>query len=189
MPPHDPQPGARYSLEAFLPFAQNLPPVSFSRRRSFWSAEPDRERLVEAVTAAVIHQLEGRWKGNGYIAARCPYCHARDRVGMHFSYVESANLSSGSCCQHGPLPPVTMQYLLNGAVVGTRNHALFAAACQFRDARFDLCDTEAVLVMRYLADGVSGESVEGREREARATIRSAYRQVRRRALVEHLPVS
>jgi len=79
-------PERRYALAEFLPFAETPPPVSFSRRRSFWGAEPDREHLVEAVTAAVIHQLEGRWKGNGFIAARCPYCHARDRVGMHFSY-------------------------------------------------------------------------------------------------------
>jgi RepB DNA-primase from phage plasmid len=45
-----------------------------------------RQAAIDAVTEAVIQQLDGHVKPNGFIAARCPYCHDRDRPGMHFSY-------------------------------------------------------------------------------------------------------
>jgi hypothetical protein len=68
--------------------------------------------------------------------------------------------------QH-PLPKRTEDYLTSGATEGNRNTELFQAACQLRDAGYSQSDTEAQLISRYVADGCS-------EREAQATIRSAY---------------
>ena len=68
---------------------------------------------------------------------------------------------------HHPLPKRTEDYLASGATEGSRNTELFAAACQLRDAGHSQSDAEAQLVPRYVADGCS-------EREALATIRSAY---------------
>ncbi len=73
----------------------------------------------------------------------------------------------------GKLPRATVSYLEQGAVNGTRNRALFKAACQFRDAGYSQTEAETQLVARYVADG-SGET--GRELEAQATIASAYKQ-------------
>jgi hypothetical protein len=74
---------------------------------------------------------------------------------------------------HALLPRATLDYLNNGALPGERNAALFDAACQFRDAGYILVEAERQLVARYVADG-NGEA--GREREAQATIASAYKQ-------------
>lgn len=68
---------------------------------------------------------------------------------------------------HHPLPRRTEDYLTAGAMKGNRNTELFQAACQLRDAGYSQSDAEAQLVPRYLADGCS-------EREALATIKSAY---------------
>lgn len=74
---------------------------------------------------------------------------------------------------HAPLPQVTLAYLAHGASNGSRNQALFAAACQFRDAAYPQPEAETQLIPRYLADG-GDETPAVREREARATITSAY---------------
>ena len=68
-----------------------------------------------------------------------------------------------------PLPPRTEQYLISGAREGSRNAELFAAACQLRDAGQSQSEAERLLVPRHVADGSS-------EREALATIQSAYSQ-------------
>jgi hypothetical protein len=68
--------------------------------------------------------------------------------------------------QH-PLPKRTEDYLVSGATEGSRNTELFQAACQLRDAGHSQSDAEGQLVPRYVADGCS-------EKEAQATIRSAY---------------
>ncbi len=68
--------------------------------------------------------------------------------------------------QH-PLPKRTEDYLVSGATEGNRNTELFQAACQLRDAGHSQPEAEAQLIPRYVADGCS-------EREALATIRSAY---------------
>jgi hypothetical protein len=68
---------------------------------------------------------------------------------------------------HHPLPPRTESYLASGAANGNRNTELFAAACQLRDAGYSQSDAERDLIPRHLASGSS-------EREALATIRSAY---------------
>jgi hypothetical protein len=64
---------------------------------------------------------------------------------------------------HHSLPPRTETC----ATEGSRNTELFKAACQLRDAGYSQSDAEGQLVPRYVADGCS-------EREALATIRSAY---------------
>lgn len=65
------------------------------------------------------------------------------------------------------LPRRTLEYLQRGASEGMRNAGLFDATCQFRDAGHSFEDTEAQLLARALADGLT-------ESEARTTIRSAY---------------
>ncbi len=70
---------------------------------------------------------------------------------------------------HHPLPPRTETYLASGASEGSRNHELFAAACQLRDAGHNESEAASQLIPRHLANGSS-------EREALATIQSAYSQ-------------
>ncbi|MEQ8673768.1 MAG: hypothetical protein RLP44_29945 [Aggregatilineales bacterium] len=77
--------------------------------------------------------------------------------------------------QH-PLPPRTEQYLASGAVDGSRNAELFAAACQLRDAGHSQSDAERELVARHVADGNGSENPASREKEAKATIASAFKQ-------------
>jgi hypothetical protein len=78
--------------------------------------------------------------------------------------------------QH-PLPPRTETYLASGAADGNRNTELFAAACQLRDAGYSQSDTEHQLVPRHLASGST-------EREALATIKSAYNRPARDPIAE-----
>jgi hypothetical protein len=77
---------------------------------------------------------------------------------------------------HHPLPPRTEQYLASGAHNGNRNAELFAAACQMRDAGYNQIDAERELIARHVADGDGSENPAAREKKARATIASAYRQ-------------
>lgn len=77
--------------------------------------------------------------------------------------------------QH-PLPPRTEQYLASGAYDGNRNAELFAAACQMRDAGYSQSNAERELLARHVADGNGNENPASREKEARATIASAYSQ-------------
>jgi len=80
---------------------------------------------------------------------------------------------------HHALPPRTEQYLTSGATNGNRNAELFAAACQMRDAGYSQSDAERELMGRYVADGNGNENPASREKEARVTIASAYRQAPR----------
>ena len=73
------------------------------------------------------------------------------------------------------LPRRTLEYLQRGAGEGMRNAELFDATCQFRDAGHPLEDTEAQLLARALADGLT-------EAEARTTIRSVYARTSREPL-------
>src|SRR5690606_12046062 len=84
---------------------------------------------------------------------------------------------------HHPLPPRTEQYLASGAYDGNRNSELFAAACQMRDAGYSQSDTERELLARHVADGNGSENPASREKEARATIASAYSQPAREPIV------
>lgn len=73
------------------------------------------------------------------------------------------------------LPRRTLEYLQRGASEGMRNAELFDATCQFRDAGHPLEETEAQLLARALADGLT-------ESEARTTIRSVYARTSREPL-------
>jgi Primase C terminal 1 (PriCT-1) len=53
------------------------------------------------------------------------------------------------------LPTATRDYLANGAAVGNRDNALFAAACQFRDSGYSQAEAESRLIVRAVADGLS----------------------------------
>ena len=84
---------------------------------------------------------------------------------------------------HHPLPPRTESYLASGATNGNRNAELFAAACQLRDAGYSQSDAERELIARHVTDGDKSENPTSREKEARATIASAYRQSPREPIV------
>jgi hypothetical protein len=84
------------------------------------------------------------------------------------------------------LPERTRNYLQSGASQGNRNHELFAAACQLRDAGYSQSEAESLLVQRYVADALPGESSRQRETEAKGTIQSVYRQPRREPIVSRV---
>jgi len=86
------------------------------------------------------------------------------------------NLNVVTLNGNAPLPPRTESYLASGAVNGNRNEELFAAACQLRDAGYSQSDAERELVSRYVADGDGSENLATREKEAKATIFSAFSQ-------------
>lgn len=86
------------------------------------------------------------------------------------------NLNVVTLNGNAPLPSRTESYLSSGATNGNRNHELFAAACQLRDAGHSQSDAERELVSRYVADGNGSENPTTREKEARATIASAFSQ-------------
>ncbi|MCC7208604.1 MAG: hypothetical protein IT323_14955 [Anaerolineae bacterium] len=68
-----------------------------------WSQD-EMHSLRGALTDAVFELLDGRARGNGYIAARCPFPHQVDRPGMHFSY--NAETGWGRCWgKHGSISP------------------------------------------------------------------------------------
>ena len=75
-----------YDLSEFQPLlARPVRPLPGHAR---WvDRSPDRPHpLVEALTEAVLRPLDGYWRPNGFIGARCPLPHLRDRPGKHFSY-------------------------------------------------------------------------------------------------------
>ena len=84
---------------------------------------------------------------------------------------------------HHPLPPRTEQYLASGAYDGNRNAELFAAACQLRDAGYNQSDAERELLARHVADGNGSENPASREKEAKSTIASVYKQSPREPIV------
>jgi hypothetical protein len=88
--------------------------------------------------------------------------------------------------QH-PLPPRTEQYVASGAHDGSRNSELFAAACQMRDAGYSQSDAERELIPRHVADGNGTENPAAREKEAKATIASAYSRPPREPIPQAAP--
>jgi hypothetical protein len=52
------------------------------------------------------------------------------------------------------LPQRTLDYLANGASVGSRHNEFVAAACQFRDAGYTLDEAAAQCVPRAVKDGL-----------------------------------
>src|SRR5215469_268724 len=78
-------------------------------------------------------------------------------------YVGGTNFVS----DYPDLPKTTQEYLREGAAIGSRDNALFAAACQFRDCGYTQADAESVLIDRAVKDGFS-------EAYAKKKIDSAY---------------
>jgi hypothetical protein len=96
-------------LYDFSVFRAYLPQIN--RNFSWQSYEHEKydlpRSLVDTLTLAVLHQLDGHWRSNGYIAACCPFPHVRDRPGMHFSY--NAESGWGYCFgKHGKIAPVAL---------------------------------------------------------------------------------
>jgi hypothetical protein len=104
-------PDWRYPLSAFSRYVRETERNTRIEHRyypqrdaEFFAHDEARRAAIDAVTDAVLHQLDGRWKPNGFIAARCPYCHNRDRPGMHFSYHPASGW--GYCFgKHGKVSP------------------------------------------------------------------------------------
>jgi hypothetical protein len=106
-------PDRLYSLSEFTPFLPKAPRTLHfnSVNRPNGDAHDLAPADVEAITAAVLRQLDGRWRSNGFIAARCPYPHEHDHPGMHFSY--NSQSGWGLCFgKHGKIPPAEMAQLL-----------------------------------------------------------------------------
>jgi len=108
---------ALYNLADFEPF---MPVVEHHehhepRSRHFEIPSENRQRLIDDLTDAVLNALDGRWRSSGFIAARCPLSHCKDRPGMHFSY--SPQSGWGFCFgKHGKIPPTELAQLLGIAV-------------------------------------------------------------------------
>jgi len=129
--------------------------ASVMRLPSSINTKPSRGGVI--VTLLELH-AERRYPLSDFLWLESQPQHERIG-GLHVN-----NLNGNS--QH-PLPIRTEDYLAAGAPEGSRNTELFQAACQLRDAGHSQSDAEGQLVSRYAADGSS-------EREALATIRSAY---------------
>ncbi len=99
-----------YDLGEFSPFVPDVT-SSASRHTSWYTHASDGHALpqatLDALTDAVLHQLEGHWRSNCFIAACCPFPHQKDRPGMHFSYHPESGW--GYCFgKHGKIPPVEL---------------------------------------------------------------------------------
>ncbi len=118
-------PDRLYSLTEFrrfmyMPVVHYLPLASRGRWSEPTSA-PDAAALQE-LTEAVLVQLEGRPRGNGFIAARCPLPHQVDRPGGHFSY--DPHSGWGRCFgKHGRFSPSELCRLLGVRAVSVQSIA------------------------------------------------------------------
>ena len=69
--------------------------------------------------------------------------------------VYTTGISQNPAQAYVDLPQVTRDYLATGESPGNRDNALFAAACQFRDAGYSQQEAAAALIPRAEADGFS----------------------------------
>jgi hypothetical protein len=112
----------RYALRDFRPYlAVPAAPVHHYRNSDheidFGHPDPD----LHVLTDAVLRLLDGRVAGNGYIRARCPLPHDRDRPGMHFSYHPETGW--GHCFgKHGKISPAELGQLLGVFSAGRLVH-------------------------------------------------------------------
>ncbi|HVO44592.1 MAG TPA: DNA-primase RepB domain-containing protein [Aggregatilineales bacterium] len=99
------EPEQRYSLTEFARYCSDPSPAVSPHYHRVHESFPLSTMLaptIDAVTNAVIHELDGRPRHNGFIAARCPLPHHIDRPGMHFSYHPDSGV--GFCFgKHGKL--------------------------------------------------------------------------------------
>jgi RepB DNA-primase from phage plasmid len=116
----------RYPLSTFARFVRENERKHSAYQRhdvahetEFRAQSEARRAVIDAVTDAVIQHLDGDRKPNGFIAARCPYCHNRDRPGMHFSYQPASGW--GYCFgKHGKVSLAEMCDLFDVPVETTR---------------------------------------------------------------------
>lgn len=107
-------PDRLYQLSEFEPFVPKVQP--HTRRFASWDTHAGHRPEVSSssldrLTAAVLDQLDGRWRANGFIAALCPFPHEKDNPGMHFSY--NTRSGWGYCFgKHGKVPPTDLRRLL-----------------------------------------------------------------------------
>lgn len=103
----------RYHMADFAPYAPRRAEV-FRRQYVMHAQVTELRPMIDAVTHAVLHQLDGRPKHSGWIAARCPYDHMRDGPGQHFSYHPENGV--GYCFgRHGKIPLMELARLLGVA--------------------------------------------------------------------------
>ncbi len=118
-------PDRLYTLAEFRPFMLRpimrwLPPLVSHGKRSEPVSVPNE--ALQALTEAVLIQLEGRPRGNGFIAARCPLAHQVDRPGGHFSY--DPHSGWGHCFgKHGRFTPAELRRLLGVQMASVHNVA------------------------------------------------------------------
>ena len=107
-----------YDMSEFRPFLPKVLPNA--RRDSSWGNHENFEHglprfAIDALTDAVLHQLDGHWRSNGFIGAFCPFPHQRDRPGMHFSYHPESGW--GHCFgKHGKISPAELCKVLGVSV-------------------------------------------------------------------------
>jgi hypothetical protein len=76
---------------------------------------------LDILTEAVLRFLDGHVTTNGYIRARCPLPHERDRLGMHFSYHFESGW--GHCFgKHSKISPAELGQLLGVGAISHRAH-------------------------------------------------------------------
>jgi hypothetical protein len=92
-----------------------------------WTPDDQRQLLIDAVTGAVIHLLDGHYRSSGFIAARCPLPHLKDRPGMHFSYQPDSGW--GYCFgKHGKFSLAELGQLLEIPFEATQRDEVSASA-------------------------------------------------------------
>jgi hypothetical protein len=116
-------PDRRYALNEFEPFLPGT--LQHTRPARMGEAHVEHElprSVLDELTAGVLHQLEGYWRSNGFIAARCPFSHEKDRPGMHFSY--NAQSGWGYCFgKHGRIAPTELCRLFGITEPDSATHA------------------------------------------------------------------
>lgn len=104
-------PNRLYDLTEFRQF---MPVDVIDRHPLHGHAVPtsiEHQYRIDNLTDAVVQLLDGRYRSNGYIAARCPFAHFKDRPGAHFSY--SPDTGWGYCFgKHGKISPDALATIL-----------------------------------------------------------------------------
>ncbi len=114
-----------YSLSEFRAFLpESNAPIHRPLYMHSMTLSTEQQDRIDDLTEAVICVLDGRYRSSGFIAARCPLPHLRDRPGAHFSY--SADTGWGFCFgKHGKIPPSELCDLLG---IGSRHFLAMGAA-------------------------------------------------------------
>ena len=107
-------PERRYRLREFAPFMPKV--LTYAPRQMLRQLHGDHRYapsplILDALTNAVMQQLEGHWRSNGFVGANCPFPHLKDHPGMHFSYNPASGW--GYCFgKHGKISPTELCHQL-----------------------------------------------------------------------------